>query len=391
MKLLVVSDAPIITNEASMRAAYAPYVKELDMWMRHVSHTTIVCPDRSPKNMLGKAIAQQSFEQVRTGRLDFHRPSAIFKSLLSLPGLVFILFREMSRADHIHLRSPGNLCLLAGVIQVFFPKKKKTVKYAGNWDPNAVQPRAYVWQKKLFASTRWSKNLKVMAYGKWPDQSSNIKQFFTATYSENEIPERLVKSKTPPFYAMYVGTMTVNKDPEQVLEIMQSLREKGVDIELDFYGDGNLKEVIKEKVRAIGLEDKVRVHGNQPQEVVAQAYRRAHFSFLISRSEGWPKVVAEAMWNGCIAIATPVSCVSWMLNDENYATNSKDPEYRYGEMQNTIKRGIVHLSSTSTQQAVEYLIENFEIFEAMSREAQQFSHQYTTEKFEDAIKNLLHS
>src|SRR5690606_34200508 len=40
----------------------------------------------------------------------------------------------------------------------------------------------------------------------------------------------------------------------------------------------------------------------------------SHFLILASKSEGWPKAVAEAMFFGCILIVTPVSCVPWMLN-----------------------------------------------------------------------------
>ena len=36
---------------------------------------------------------------------------------------------------------------------------------------------------------------------------------------------------------------------------------------------------------------------------------------LPSKSEGWPKAIAEGMFFGCIPIATPVSCVPWMLAD----------------------------------------------------------------------------
>ena len=34
---------------------------------------------------------------------------------------------------------------------------------------------------------------------------------------------------------------------------------------------------------------------------------------FISKSEGWPKVVAESMWWGCIPISKPVSCIPEML------------------------------------------------------------------------------
>jgi len=53
----------------------------------------------------------------------------------------------MKSANHIHLRCPGNIGLLACLIQILFPNTPKTSKYAGNWDPNAKQPFTYKIQK----------------------------------------------------------------------------------------------------------------------------------------------------------------------------------------------------------------------------------------------------
>jgi glycosyltransferase involved in cell wall biosynthesis len=43
-------------------------------------------------------------------------------------------------------------------------------------------------------------------------------------------------------------------------------------------------------------------------------YARAHVLVLTSESEGFPKVIAEAMAFGCIPIATAVGAIPEMLN-----------------------------------------------------------------------------
>ena len=53
------------------------------------------------------------------------------------------LYKSIKKSDVIHLRCPGNIGLLACFIQILFPKKNKTAKYAGNWDPKAKQPLSY--------------------------------------------------------------------------------------------------------------------------------------------------------------------------------------------------------------------------------------------------------
>jgi glycosyltransferase involved in cell wall biosynthesis len=348
----------------------------------------------------------------------------------------------MGKADHIHLRAPGNLALLAGLIQMLLSRKRKTVKYAGNWDPNAKQPLSYRLQKRLFSNPKWCKNTSVMAYGQWPHQSKNIKPFFTATYSESE---KKVYSKTlqTPLQFLFVGTLSQNKNPQLLVELVKSLNEQGIPSQAHFYGDGPMmvelaqhhsktggssnefrvqsselgshNDAIKAQIPAASSESRERAiedsiepsseavlqrldsstfplwgnaagngarsasftfHGNQPSNVVKKAYENSHFIFLASQSEGWPKAIAEGMWHGCVPIATPVSCVPWMLN-RTEASSPGNP------------RGILFHSMEETIEKIKELMAAPALFEQMSKDAQQWSQQYTTEDFEKAIKELL--
>ena len=62
MKFLVISDAHLIT-EKGKKVAYAPYVKEMDLWMRHVDQSTFICPDKIEGKLLSQAFEKQDFQQ----------------------------------------------------------------------------------------------------------------------------------------------------------------------------------------------------------------------------------------------------------------------------------------------------------------------------------------
>ncbi|AUC77976.1 glycosyl transferase family 1 [Nonlabens sp. MB-3u-79] len=312
MKLLIISDAPILFKNKE-NVAYAPYVKEMNIWMKYATSTTYVCPTRYHRSLLTKAFDRQDFEIKSVRRLEFHSLFSAIFSFLSIPYQFIVLCFAFAKADHIHLRCPGNLALLASMVQILFPSKRKTVKYAGNFDPQALQPMAYRWQKKLLSNTFLSKNIKVLVYGDWPGQTKNIQAFFTATYRRNQIQPVANRNWNGPYKAVFVGTMGANKRPLEVFELIKELRANGIAISLDYYGDGPLKAVIENRVKAAGLEDHISLHGNVENSIVTQAYKKAHFSFLLSKSEGWPKAVAEAMFWGCIPVASKVSCVHWML------------------------------------------------------------------------------
>jgi glycosyltransferase involved in cell wall biosynthesis len=428
MKLLLISDAPILI-ENKEKVAYAPYVKEMNLWMKHACSTTYVCPTRYDRSLLTKAFDNQYFKQIGLRRLEFHTLFSAVISVLTIPYQAIILWNAMRKADHIHLRCPGNLALLASLIQVTLPRMRKTVKYAGNFDPCASQPIAYRLQKRILSNTFLTKNIAVLVYGDWPNQTKNIKPFFTATYKKEQIEPAVERNWNGPLKAIFVGTMGANKRPLEVFELIKELRANGIAISLDYYGDGPLKAVIESRVKAAGLEDHIRLHGNVENTSLTQAYKKAHFSFLLSKSEGWPKAVAEAMFWGCIPVATKVSCVPWMLGIEtsNFqlpTSNSGKETYplglgkvldaslsesdalsvskgrerlqnkqtnssRLGEGVNAKQRGILINDILQAGTVVEEYLKQPELLQHMSQAAAAWSQQYTLDDFEREIALLL--
>ena len=280
-----------------------------------------------------------------------------------------MLFKACYKADHIHLRCPGNIGLLGCCVQILFPKKNKTAKFAGNWDPKAMQPLSYRFQKWILSNTVLTKNIKVLIYGKWEQQSKNIVPFFTATYknSETEIPiERNFKNA---LNFTFVGSLVKGKRPLLAIKIVEALNKQGYDARLDIFGEGVLKTELENYISKNKLETIVRFHGNQSKEQVKAALQNAHFLILPSKSEGWPKAVAEAMFYGTIPIATPISCVPNMLD--------------YGE------RGI--LIEANVEDAVLKIIDtiNNKDLKKISKLASAWSQNFTLDYFESEIKKLL--
>ena len=374
MKFLVVSNAPIIRNKESY-FAYSPYVKEMEIWAKYVDEISFCCPEW--KNNRGLFVSKISFKVSNSFRLiDFNILSvhAVCKSFFQIPVNILILFYAMLCAEHIHLRCPGNVGLLASVVQVFFPWKKKTAKYAGNWDPKAKQPLSYKLQKWILSNPFLTRNMQVLVYGEWANQTRNVKPFFTASYSEKEIKNLKFKIQNSdslsPIVFLFVGTLSHGKEPLYAIELVEELAKKKHKVALHLYGDGILKNSLSNYVLLKKLDEIVFFHGNQEEKVIKEAYQNANYLILPSKSEGWPKVVAEAMFWGCIPVVTPVSCVPFMLN--------------YGE------RGVVLTKKiqNDTKQMIE-LINDEEKQGQMSRKAMQWSQKYTLEYFEEEISKLM--
>ncbi|WP_424494747.1 glycosyltransferase family 4 protein [Salinimicrobium sp. GXAS 041] len=377
-------------QEEDIFYSYAPYIREMNLWLKHVDEVEVVAPLlNSPVKSTELAYASKRLFFTKIPAINLLSARYAFLAFLKLPKIILKVFKAMKRSDHIHLRCPGNIGLIACFVQIFFPKKPKTAKYAGNWDPEAKQPWSYNLQKWLLKNTFLTRNMQVLVYGDWPHQSRNIKPFFTASFSEKEKQEVLEKNFEAPFTFLFVGNLVKGKHPLQAIQLVQQIN-KELDLSfeprniiLEIYGDGPEMKMLKAYCKAENIEQLIVFKGSRPLEEVKKAYQKAHFLILPSQSEGWPKAVAEAMFFGCIPVSTPVSCVPWMLDYGNRGILLSDQANGQQRMVNGSKEWPVALT-----RIVEIMKDAAEM-KRMSEAAKQWSQQYTLERFEEAIKEVL--
>lgn len=351
--------------------AYAPYVREMNLWLKYVDEVEIVAPiTKQEPSVIDSDYRHNNITFTKIPEIAFVTLGRSIRSFLALPLIFVRLFQACKRADHIHLRCPGNIGLLGCLVQLCFPKKVKTAKYAGNWGPKALQPLSYRFQKKIVSSTRFTKRMTAIVYGEWKHQSKNIKSFFTATFNETDKVEPKTRDYSGNLRFVFIGSLVEGKRPLFAIKMIEKLNEQGYNVSLDIFGDGVLKQDVIAYCNSKGLKSFITLHGNQDKEVIKHALQTMHFVILASKSEGWPKAIAEAMFFGVIPIATSVSCVPFMLN--------------YG------KRGI--LISEALDEAVDVVttqLEDTDMLVEMSKMAARWSQQYTLEVFEDEIKKLI--
>ena len=388
--------------------SYTPYIREMNIWFQQVNEVLILAPANITKPVNNEeAYKINSIYFFKVPAISFTGIGKVLTSLIKLPYIFFSVFKVMQKADHIHLRCPGNISLIGCLLQIFFPMKPKSVKYAGNWDPEARQPWTYKLQKKILSNTFLSRNIKVLVYGDWANQSDNIIPFFTASFSEKE-KVFIAKDFKQPYKFIFTGNLVEGKGVFETVTLIETLNHKGVQAELEIYGDGVLKKHLEDYIQKKELHSFVQLKGRKSLEELKEAYKKAHFVTLLSKSEGWPKAIAEGMWFGCVPVTTAVSCVPWMLKAPSA------PEGGTGEII-LAKRGILlkNIYSIKFQKCRQFecadasrdvsrtgfseedlseiisLIENPEKLKQMSIAAQEWSQQYTLEKFEKAIQEIL--
>ena len=371
MNFLIISQAYHYIQDNQLYS-YGPYVKEINLWIKHTDKINVIAPKtKKHKKVFDQHYSLKDFNYTSVPTFNVLDFKEIINSVFVIPYVFSKVFLAMRKSDHIHLRCPGNMGLIGALAQIFFPKKPKTAKYAGNWDWESKQPWSYRMQQRILRNTFLTRNMTVLVYGDW-NETKNIKPFFTASYSEKEIiatPPRILNSDKS-ICLIYVGGLQEGKRPILGLEVLLALILKGISVQIHFYGEGPERPKMEKYIDDNQLHNYVFLHGNVEAEIIKDALQKSHFLIFISKSEGWPKVVAESMFWGCLPLTSAVSCVPDMIG--------------YGTRGELIEPNVVLIV-----EKILYLKDNPMVYKDKCQSAMIWSRKFTLEKFEDEVGNLL--
>jgi glycosyltransferase involved in cell wall biosynthesis len=172
-------------------------------------------------------------------------------------------------------------------------------------------------------ASRWWRG-PVTVYGEWPDQPDNVIPFFTSLLSTSQI-ERAHRSAarawtqqeawTGPLRILFTGRLTRSKNVDVLLRAIGRCREEGLDVEATVLGEGPEESNLKQLAVELKIDSSVRFLGGVPFDEVLQHLEQSHALVLASKTEGWPKSIAEAMAFGLVAIGSNRGLVPTMLGD----------------------------------------------------------------------------
>ena len=369
-ELLVISRV-VHYRHAARLYAFGPYSREIDVWADLFPRLVIAAPlreERPPADWL--PFTRPNIEispQRETGGDTLMSKAA---QVLALPSLVCRLRKTMRGAEAIHVRCPSNLGLLGAALAPLFARHL-VAKYAGQWNGYADEPLATRLQRALLRS-RWWRG-PVMVYGEWPRQPRHVVPFFTSVMTAEQVESAMKvaekKAISRPLRILFSGRLVSDKRIPALLDAVKTVSGDGVPVELVIVGRGPEEANLRDHVTRLGIDDRVWFVGGLPFEDALTWYEWAHCLVLPSRSEGWPKVVAEAMCHGVVCVAVAQGQVPAMLAE----------------------RGILLQNGTSEEigDALRYVAGHPEQARALSERASRWAWKYSLEGFRDAVAELL--
>lgn len=228
-----------------------------------------------------------------------------------------IILKACFQADAIHTPIPGDIGLI-GMVLAFCLRKPLFVRHCGNWF--APRTRTERWLKRFMERFAGGKNVMLATGGtSTPPSSHNphIHWIFATSLTEKELQSHEASREinlSGTSRLIIVCRQEKDKGTGIVIESLPLILRDYPQVKLDVVGDGNALVGFKARAVALGLQDHICFHGKVNHQQVLHLLNQADlFCYPTTASEGFPKVVLEALACGLPVITTQVSVLPELL------------------------------------------------------------------------------
>ena len=235
-----------------------------------------------------------------------------------MPKILRVVKRTLKQTDYFQFRAPTGIGVFVLPYLVLFSRSKGWFKYAGNWKQEKP-PLAYRFQRWLLKNQK----RKVTINGKWEGQPNQCLTFENPCLTESEIikGQEIIKNKTLQEQTInfcFVGRLEDEKGVALLINAFKMVSKTDKEKIGRVHLVGNGKDVARYKELVKGSTVDFVFHGFLSRENVHAIYKESHAIILPSASEGFPKVIAEALNFGCLPIVSNISAIGhYIKNDVN--------------------------------------------------------------------------
>jgi glycosyltransferase involved in cell wall biosynthesis len=282
------------------------------------------------------------------------------------------IWREVRHSDAVHAPIPGDVGTI-GMIFALLLRKPLFVRHCGNWMMQRTAAETFwKWMMERFAGGR---NVMLATGGADDAPSSrnqNIKWIFSTSLTQSEIRLSAAReiSADGRLKLITACRLEKRKGVETVIESLPLILQKFPGATLDVVGGGSLLSELKTRAKNLNLEDKITFHGKvQQAQVIALMKVADVFCFPTTASEGFPKVVLEALACGLPILTTKVSVLPKLVSGGGVLLDEA--------------------TSEAVAAAVEKICLRPEEYKKMSARAVAAAQQYSLENWRDFIGETL--
>jgi glycosyltransferase involved in cell wall biosynthesis len=294
------------------------------------------------------------------------------RKLAMLPWMarhVPVLWREIRRADAVHVPIPGDVGTI-GMLMAWAMRKPLFVRHCGNWlEARTSAERFWKWFMQRVAGGR-NVMLATGSHAAPPSpENPALRWIFSTSLTAEELNTYAVERDRPDNRCRLVIACRLDKEKGVgvVIDSLPLLVERHPSVTLDVVGNGRELAALQQQVHRLQLSSRVTFHGKVDHATVMRQLHDADlFCYPTSASEGFPKVVLEAIACGLPIVATRVSAISDLLDSGcGVAVDAPTPAAVAG--------------------AIDSCFESATRYRAMSAAAVRTARQYSLERWKAAI------
>lgn len=377
MKLLVISHKPcwVSPGSPSGYATDGGFPFQMRTLSELFDSTVLVVPCSFSRNPSGEIFL--TGHNLSVIPLSPHSSRGILRKVLLPFWLVrnsFVLIRQTLRADGVHTPIPGDIGTI-GMLLALMSGKPLFIRHCGNWlVQRTIAEHFWKWFMERFAG---GKNVMLATGGgSKPPSPRNpaIRWIFATSLTEQELKRCAGFANRAP------------KEDVRLIIVCRQERIKGTGIlikslpfilkdfpgvYLDIVGDGGALEEFKKLAATLEVSNRVSFYGKVDRERVIQLLKQADlFCYPTAASEGFPKVVLEALACGLPVVTTPVSALPQIIGTG------------CGLL-------IEETTPTTVALAVKEILSDGEVYQAMSAQAVKTAGEYSLERWQKEIGQIL--
>lgn len=271
--------------------------------------------------VMGKNVTVIPLSGFGLNYFDYRRKLLFpFWLLLSFPRI----FWYVINSESVHTPLPSDVGLIGTILAKIF-NKPLFIRYGANWidDDNAGFNANLIgrFSKWFINSFTGGKTVSfVTGDGEQkPSRNPNVQWIFSTTLKASEI-ERCHKFIHPlepgKLRIAFVGRLEKPKGVDKVVRSLALIKEQIPAAELVIIGEGPFKHEISEIIREMDLQDSVFLPGRLKHDDVISELGKADLFCFPSVTEGFPKVVVEAMACGLPVVASNVSVLPYLVGSD---------------------------------------------------------------------------
>ncbi|WP_284461724.1 glycosyltransferase [Chryseobacterium sp.] len=200
---------------------------------------------------------------------------------------------------------------------------------------------------------------------RYPSNQRTFSTFASDVFieSDDNLRYKELNVNALPYQLISIGALEqLYKAPDVAIKCIKKLTERGLDVKLTWLGVGAYMEEMKELARSLNIEEKVQFMGSVSPKEVKIYLEKSDIFLLLSKTEGLPRAMVEAMSVGLPCIGTNVGGIPELVIPD-FLVPVGDVDATCEKIEYLIKNPLqyIELSKINAEKSKEYHFDSLEI------------------------------